>query len=68
MHLSNVVNDNDNNNNYNNLIIIIIIIIKALKNYLITNLDMYKNTIMFEKGENIMTFVEHIIPNLPWAD
>ena len=39
--------------------------INGLKNHLITNLDIYKNTKMFEKEENIMTFVEHIIQNLP---
>ena len=39
--------------------------INGLKNHLITNLDIYKNTKMFEKEENSMTFVEHIIQNLP---
>ena len=38
--------------------------INGLRNHLITNLDIYKSTKMFEKEEN-MTFVEHIIQNLP---
>ena len=39
--------------------------INGLRNHLTTNLNVYRNTKMFEKGENIMTFVEHIIQNLP---